>query len=118
MLSLLIDQDFNQDILRGLARRISNLDSVTAYEVGLSEATDPEVLTWAATEGRVLVSHDRTTMPNHAAELMEEGKNIAGVIIVPRRLFMSQVIDDLEIIVTCSEVHEWQNIIRYLPLSL
>jgi hypothetical protein len=116
MLSLLIDQDFNQDILRGLVRRIPDLDSVTAYEVGLSEAMDPELLAWAAKEGRVLVSHDRTTMPNHAAELMEEGKNIAGVIIVPRRLSLSHVIDELEIIVTCSDVHEWENIIRYLPL--
>lgn len=116
MLRLLVDQDFDQDIIRGLLRRIPNLDSVTAYEVGLSEAVDPDLLVWAAKEARILVTHDRTTMPNHAAELMAEGENIAGVIIVPRRLSLSHVIDELEIIVTCSDVHEWENIIRYLPL--
>jgi hypothetical protein len=116
MLSLLIDQDFNHDILRGLLRRLPDLDSVTAYEVGLSEAADPELLVWAARETRILITHDRTTMPNHAAELIAKDQAIAGVIIVPRRLSIRQVINDLEIIVTCSEVHEWSNIIRYLPL--
>src|SRR5690349_12559766 len=116
MLSLLIDQDINHDILRGLLRRVPDLDSVTAYEVGLSGAADPELLIWAAKEKRVLISHDRTTMPKHAAELIAKGEAIAGVIIVPRRLSIGQVINDLEIIVTCSEVHEWGNIIHHLPL--
>jgi hypothetical protein len=48
MLRLLIDQNFDQDILRGLAHRIPNLDAVTAYDMGLSTATDPELLEWAA----------------------------------------------------------------------
>ena len=47
MLRLLIDNDFNQIILRGLLRRVSGLDAVTAYEVGLSEASDPDLLAWA-----------------------------------------------------------------------
>ncbi len=38
MLRLLIDNDFNQIILRGLMRRVSGLEAVTAHEAGLSEA--------------------------------------------------------------------------------
>jgi predicted nuclease of predicted toxin-antitoxin system len=74
VLRLLIDQDIDHDILRGLIRRIPQLDAVTAFEGGMSEATDPELLTWAAQEGRIIITHDRTTMPTHAASLMGEGE--------------------------------------------
>lgn len=113
---LLIDQDLDHDILRGLVRRIPRLDAVTAFEIGLSRATDPELLTWAAQEQRVVITHDRTTMPSHAANILRDGRVIAGLIIVPRRLALHQVLDDLELIVTCSEDDEWINVIQYLPL--
>lgn len=115
MLRLLIDQDLDQDILRGLIRRIPQLDAVTAFEIGMSEATDPQLLVWAAQEGRVIVTHDRRTMPLHAADLMGEGKDIAGLFVVPRSLPLHQVIADLELMITCSEQGEWVNVIRYLP---
>ena len=116
MLRLLIDQDLDHDILRGLIRRIPQLDAVTASEIGMSEATDPQLLTLAAWGGRIIVTHDRTTMPIHAAVLMERGKNIAGLFVVLRRLPLHQVIEDLELMITCSENDEWVNVIRYLPL--
>ncbi|HKC63985.1 MAG TPA: DUF5615 family PIN-like protein [Pyrinomonadaceae bacterium] len=116
MLRVLIDQDIDHDILRGLMRRIPQLDAVTAFEIGMSEATDTELLIWAAQKDRIIVTHDRTTMPTHAAELMSEGKSIAGVFVVLRRLPLHQVIEDLELVITCSENSEWVNIIRYLPL--
>ena len=116
MLRLLIDQDLDQDILRGLLRRLPQLDAVTAFEIGMSEASDPELLTWAAQAGRIIVTHDRTTMPIHAADLMSREENIAGLFVVLRRLPLHQVIDDLELMITCSENDEWVNVIRYLPL--
>jgi hypothetical protein len=115
MLRLLIDQDLDQDILRALIRRIPQLDAVTAFEIGMSEASDPQLLVWAAQESRVIVTHDRRTMPLHAADLMAEGKHIAGLFVVPRRLSLHQVIADLELMITCSERDEWMNVIRYLP---
>jgi len=116
MLRLLIDQDLDHDILRGVIRRIPQLDVVTAFEIGMSSATDPELLARAAQDKRVLITHDKTTMPVYAANLLREGKTIAGLIIVPRRLALHQVLDDLELMITCSEADEWNNVIRYLPL--
>ena len=97
MLRLLIDQDLDHDILRGLMRRIPRLDAVTAFEVGMGEATDPQLLKWAAREGRVVVTHDRKTMPAHAADLMGAGENIAGLFVVPRSLPLHRVLEDLEL---------------------
>lgn len=56
MLRLLIDQDFNHHVLRGLTARIPALDPVTARQAGLSNAPDPDLLAWAASEDRVLVT--------------------------------------------------------------
>jgi hypothetical protein len=115
MLRLLIDQDLDHDILRGLIRRIPQLDAVAAFEIGMGKASDPQLLTWAAQEGRIIVTHDRKTMPTHAADLMSEGGNIAGLLVVPRSMPLRQVIEDLELMITCSENDEWVNVIRYLP---
>jgi hypothetical protein len=55
-------------------------------------------------------------MPNHAAAHMANGMEVTGIIVVPRRLSIKDVIDDLEIIVECSDATEWINVIRHLPL--
>lgn len=68
MLRLLIDQDLDHVILRGLLLRVPNLDVIT------------------------------------------------GIIIVSWQLPVSQVINDLEIIVSCSDMAEWENIVKHLPL--
>ena len=116
MLRQLIDQDFNHHILRGLTARIPDLDAMTARHAGLSRASDPDLLAWAASEGRVLVTHDKKTMPDHAAERLAGGERVAGVLIIPRRLSITEVIDELEIVVECSEADDWEGVIKYLPL--
>ena len=116
MLRLLIDQDLDQVILRGLLLRVPNLDVITAHQVGLSNASDPELLAWAAEHERIVVTHDRRTMPDHASIRIAKMEKIAGIIIISRQLPVSQVINDLEIIVSCSDMVEWENIVKHLPL--
>jgi len=81
MLRLIADQNFEQPILDGLRQRIE-VDLVIAREVGLEEAGDPELLAWAAREDRVLLTHDRQTMPDFAYERLKAGLPLAGVIVV------------------------------------
>jgi hypothetical protein len=116
-IKLLLDQDFDLDILRGLQLRVPQVDAITAFEIGLSDASDPELLAWAAENGRLLLTHDRQTMPDHIEDRLAAGGQIVGVVIVPRRIPIGRVIDDLELIVVCSDAYEWINVTRYLPLS-
>jgi hypothetical protein len=116
MLRLLIDQDLDHVILRALLLRVQNLDVITAHQAGLSNASDPELLAWAAEQERVVITHDRRTMPYHATSRIARAEKIAGIIIVSRQLPLSRVIDDLEIIVSCSDMIEWENIVKQLPL--
>lgn len=64
------DADFNQNIVRALRRRQPAIDFQTAEEAGLRELTDSEVLAIAGREDRILVSHDRRTMPKHFANFL------------------------------------------------
>jgi predicted nuclease of predicted toxin-antitoxin system len=116
MLRLLIDQDLDHVILRGLLLRVPNLDVITAHQVGLNNASDPEILAWAAEQERIIVTHDRRTMPYHAASRMARAEKVAGIIVVSRQLPVSQVINELEIIVSCSDMIERENVIKHLPL--
>ena len=66
MLRLAADENFDNDILRGLLRRQPNLDIVRVQDIGLRGADDMDVLAWAAGERRVLVTHDAATVTRHA----------------------------------------------------
>lgn len=116
MVKLLADEDFDNRILRGLLRRQPNLDVVRVQDAGLSGAHDAEVLRWAAEHERILLTHDVSTMAQHAYRRLHEGQSFAGVVQVPQALGIGQAIDDILILVSCTTIDEWQNGIFYLPL--
>ena len=67
MLHLVSDENFNADIVRGLLLREPQLDLVSLQAVGLQGAGDPEILAWAAENDRIVLTHDRATMPDFVA---------------------------------------------------
>jgi predicted nuclease of predicted toxin-antitoxin system len=116
VLRLAADENFNSNIVRGLLRRKPDLDIVRIQDVGLSGADDPSVLEWAARQGRVLVSHDVSTLTKHAYERVATRQRMPGVFEVSTNLAVGNVIDDLLLIVECSLEGEWEGQVRYLPL--
>ena len=116
MVALAADENFNNDILRGLLRRKPDLDMVRVQDAGLSGADDRTVLEWAARENRVLVTHDVSTITFHAIERIREGKRMPGVFEVSRSVPVKAAIEDLILLAECSHKAEWEGQIRYLPL--
>ena len=115
MLRFLIDHDFNDRILRGVRSRVE-VDAVLARSVGLAHKPDPELLSWAAAEDRILVSHDLQTMPRFAITRVRGGESMPGLILVPQALPIGKAIEELTIIVLCSNQAEWREMIAYIPL--
>jgi predicted nuclease of predicted toxin-antitoxin system len=76
MLRLLIDQDLDHVILRGPLLRVPTLDVITAHQVGLSNTSDPDLLAWAAEQERIVVTHDRRTMPYHATSRIARAERL------------------------------------------
>jgi hypothetical protein len=77
------DADLNEDIVTGVLRREPQVDFRTATAAGLGPLSDLEVLTLAAREGRVLVSHDRRTMPRAFAGFVSLNASPGLLICVP-----------------------------------
>lgn len=106
MVALAADENFNNDILRGLLRRKPDLDIVRVQDAGLSGADDRTVLEWAARENRVLVTHDVSTITFHANERIREGKRMPGVFEVSRSVPVKAAIEDLILLAECSHEAE------------
>jgi len=117
LLRLISDENFHGDIVRGLRRRLPALDLIRIQDVGLSGIDDPGLLSWASEQERILLTHDRTTMPMHAAERLREGMSVTGLFIVDDRASLGLLIDELALAILCSELAEWLGSIVYFPLS-
>jgi hypothetical protein len=116
MQPLASDADFNGKILRGLFQRQPDLDLVPAKNVGLLTADDRTILAWAASENRILFSHDRATMTMYAHERIRAGLPMPGLFIAGRKTRRRRIIDDILIIAFCSAPDEWKDRVEYLPL--
>jgi predicted nuclease of predicted toxin-antitoxin system len=75
------DADLNQAIVTGVFRRKPEIDFQSASEAGLEGLSDQEVLGLAASQNRILVTHDRKTMPFEFAQFLSNHQS-AGVLIV------------------------------------
>ena len=113
---LLADENLNADIVRGLLLNYPTLDIVFVTEVGLSGVDDPEILVWAAENDRVLLTHDRATMPAHAYQRPNAGQALPGVFVVNDRFSVGQSIQQILLVVTLSEQTDWNGRVLYLPL--
>jgi hypothetical protein len=116
MLRLAADENFDNDILRGVLRRNPTVDIVRIQDEGLCGADDQSVLQWAAQSGRVVLSHDVRTLTHHAYERVCAGKSMPGVVEVGRGVALAQAIDDILLLAECIEEGEWEGQVLYLPL--
>lgn len=116
MLRLLADENFDNDIVRGVLRRNAAIDFVRVQDVGLAGVEDPDVLDWAARAGRVLLTHDVSTITRYAYERIEAGLPMPGVFEVSKALAVGVVIDDIVLLAECSVENEWRGQVLYLPL--
>jgi len=78
------DADLNRHIIAAVKRREPLVDFQTTPEAGLMGLDDPTVLALASSEGRLLVSHDRQTMPHHFAAFIAQ-QTSPGLLIVSQR---------------------------------
>ena len=113
---LLFDENFNHRIVHGLLLRVPDLDFVIAQEIGLKGLKDPELLEWAATENRVVLTHDMDTLLKFAYERVARGQLMPGVIAAPKNLAIGRAIDDLATAIECTDASDLENSILHLPL--
>ena len=109
------DNDLHEDILRSTKRLRSEIDFQRAPELGLhTGVADPEVLRLCAEQDRMLVTHDRHTMPGHFIEFIKH-QDSPGIFIVSRRLSIGKAAEWLALYWEASEAEEYKNQIISVP---
>lgn len=114
MLALLADENFDNDVIRGVRRREPRIDVVRVQDVGLDGVDDRLVLEWAAREGRVVLSHDKWTMIAEAYKLLDEGRPMAGLIEVAIGIGMGHAIDEIVLLALYGEPAELSGQVHYV----
>ena len=116
----LLDADLPRALFTGLLRADPKMDVVRGQQVDLRVATDPEILAFAAAEGRIVVTKDKATMRDFAAERITAREKMPGLLVVrPSYLRglsgLGEVISELCRVNENSEASDWENVIRFIP---
>lgn len=86
--------------------------------MGLAGKSDPEVLEWAAREGRVVVTHDRNTLIGHAWERVRLGLRMPRrIIAVSTHLPIGHVIAELQLVAEASREDECEAMVLFISAS-
>ena len=115
-MKFLADHNLTDQIVTGLRRKNPEIDILRAREVDLEASPDPELLAWAAAEGRLLVTLDRATIPRFVAEGLERGDPMPGVFVIRPHVGVATVIEELLLIDGGSTHEDWVAQVTYLPL--
>ena len=116
----LLDADLPRALFTGLRREDPGIDVVRVQQVGLREASDPEILAFAAAEERIVVTKDKATMREFAGQRMKQGERMPGLLVVrPSYLRglsgLGAVIAELCRVNASSDASDWENVIRFIP---
>ncbi len=110
------DNDLNRVIVDATLRREPRIDFQSAQAARLDELDDAAVLRFAASQSRILVSHDKRTMPKALSSLVASGGTSAGVLLViPQSAPIMEVVETLILIWADDREGEWQNLVVKIP---
>lgn len=112
----LADENFNNQIIRGLLRRVETAKFIRVQDTDLYGKPDPELLAYAVVEDLILITHDVNIMRAFFYERLNAGLPVPTLFLVPHTKSVGDVIASLELIELASQASEWAGQIHYLPL--
>jgi hypothetical protein len=78
-------------------------------------SADQDILRWAEREQRILVSDDRSTLPEHLAQHLASGRRSPGIFTITQHVRPLRVVAFLEAAAYASDAYEWRDAIWYIP---
>ena len=110
------DNDLKRIFVDATLRREPGIDFQTAQTAGLDNLDDELVLRRASEQGRILVSHDKRTMPLVLADFIRRGGMSPGVLLViPQHAPVRSVVEALILIWADDRPDEWVNVVAKIP---
>lgn len=114
MVPLVTDENFYGPILRALVQREPSLDVVRVQDVGLMGENDQRILEWAAERQRVLLTHDRETIPEFAYNRIRNEKDMMGVVVVADELAPGRLASRILSLVVANDPEHFRNRVFFL----
>ena len=112
----LADENFDNDIVRGLLRQRRGFDVTRVQDVGLAGESDSIVLEWATRNERAILTHDLSTMIPAMQLQLQIHERCTPVLLVPHALATGLAIAEILLLDTCSVAADWEAGVLYLPL--
>jgi hypothetical protein len=109
------DENLNERLLLALLRRLPSLDLLRVRSTPLAGRTDDEVLAWAATVGRVVITHDEKTMPAAAWERVSRGLEMPGLVVVPGDAPSRETVEQLTLLAGAGSPGDTRDRVLFLP---
>ncbi len=113
------DNDLNRLIVAATFRREPAIDFQSAQTAQLDYLDDETVLQRAASDGRILVTHDKRTLPKHFLSFLAKGNRSPGVLLViPQDVSLRLAVDTLVLIWVGDRPEEWENASTVIPFRI
>ena len=77
---------------------------------------DPEILEWAAGEGRIVISNDVSTMREYANDRLRVGLPTPGVLLIAQSVPIGTAVEELHAVAAASDDAEWRDRVEFIPL--
>jgi hypothetical protein len=115
----LIDEDMSPRWIKAIRRAHPEIDVLRVGDTSAPPlgTLDPAILLWCEQHERILITQDRTMMPQHLTDHHAAGYEHWGVLWVHEWASMGQVIEALYEIAAASEAEEWRNRAEWIPFS-
>ena len=114
MLPLLTDEDLQGAIVAGLRLHFPALDLVRVQDIELMQTPDPIILEYAASQNRVVVTHDRNTMTAHAQDRTSQGLPMSGLIVLEQFVNIGNAIQEVGTLAEAGEIGDLDGQILFL----
>jgi hypothetical protein len=119
MLALIIDENIHGGFMPGVwafaSKRGYEIDAVAATDVGFGGRPDEEILEWAAANGRVIVTLDVSTMIGYARDRVNDGRPMAGLLLMRKGLASGVWIEHLAMTAICYDPADMAGQTRFVP---
>lgn len=117
-LRYLLDAHVERPLALGLRQRDRELAVWRLGEPGTPprDASDPAILRWCEIHDFVLVTNNRSTMPQHLGDHLDRGGQVPGIFMLNPKISLGETIDNLFDAASLSLEGEYRDQIRYLPL--
>ena len=114
----LLDEHIDLAIQRGLLRREPQIEVLHVRDPGAPPAgtLDPDILIWLENQGYILVTENRSTIPDHLVAHFAAGRHIPGVFWIRPKTSIGRIIEELFLIWSASNSDEYLDRTLFIPL--